>query len=126
MRFTLAAVALGGAVGALARYGLDWALPASAGGFPWGTWAANVSGCLLIGALTAWLAAKPAPRWVRPAIGIGLLGGYTTFSAYAVETANLLADGHARIALTYLLGTVAGALLAVYAGSRMTRAVLRS
>ncbi len=121
----LSAIAAGGALGASARYGISVALPHPPGAFAWPIFLANVSGCLLIGVLMTSLAEAPgAPRLLRPFLGVGVLGGYTTFSTYVLDTHRTLASGAAGTALLYLFGTLAGALLAVWAGSALTAAVL--
>jgi CrcB protein len=115
-------VAAGGVLGALARYGLGLAFPYPAGGFPWATFAVNVSGCLLIGALLVLVTeAFRAPRLVRPFLGTGVLGGYTTFSTAMVDTIRLLDRGAVVVGLLYLFGTLLAALLAVYSGATLTR-----
>lgn len=100
----LAAVALGGAAGALLRWLLELALPSTVGGWPWATLLANVLGC----AALAWLVVHDDrhghPSWLRPGIGTGLLGGFTTFSTYAVQVA-VLGQGGAPLALAYLVLT---------------------
>ncbi len=119
-------VAAGGALGALARYGLVVAMPSRAGRFPWATFAVNVSGCLLIGVLVVLVTEVwAAHRLLRPFLGTGLLGGYTTFSSYAVDTRALVDAGAAGTAATYLVGTLAGALLATYLGVLGARALTR-
>jgi fluoride exporter len=118
----LAAIAAGGAVGALARSLVGQAWPTSPGAFPWGTFLVNVSGCLLIGVLMAVLGLLPAHhRLVRPFLGVGILGGFTTFSTYAVQSHELVRLGHPVVALTYLGGTVLAALLAVVGGVMLVR-----
>src|SRR3712207_9049260 len=78
--------ALGGAVGALGRWGVATALPHSPGGWPWATLLVNLTGCLALGALTAVLTARsPEPPWVRPFLAVGVLGGDTPDSAFAGE-----------------------------------------
>ncbi|MEV4701872.1 fluoride efflux transporter CrcB [Actinoplanes sp. NPDC049316] len=125
-RAVLGAVALGGALGALARYGLATAWPHLPGGFPWATFATNVSGCLLIGILMVLITEVwSAHRLVRPFLGVGVLGGYTTFSTYTGEVQQLVAAGAARTGLVYLAGTVLAALAAVYAGVSAARLVTR-
>jgi fluoride exporter len=121
---TVAVVAVGGGLGALARYGLSQALPTEPGRFPWDTFVANVSGCLLIGVLM--VLTVEAHRLVRPFLGVGLLGGFTTFSTYAVDTLDLLHPGSVLLALAYLAGTLGGALLAVTAGVAATRRAART
>lgn len=110
----LAAIALGGVLGAEARYGLSQALPYHAGQFPWSTLLINVSGSLLIGVLMAWLGRQPAPHpLLRPLLGIGLLGGYTTYSTFAVDVQQLLLAHRTLLAAGYLLATVLGGAVAV-------------
>lgn len=84
---------------------------------PWPTFAVNATGCFFIGVLMATLSgiARPHPL-LRPFLGIGLLGGFTTFSTYAVQVDTLLREGQAVVALGYLVGTALVALLAVAAG----------
>lgn len=120
----LVAVSVGGGLGALARYGLSVLVPAGQGGFPLATFGTNVSGCLAIGVLMVVVTERKAHRLARPFLGVGVLGGFTTFSAYAVETDALLRTGHAGVALGYVAATLAGALLAVLAGTVATRALL--
>ncbi|MFI7552217.1 fluoride efflux transporter CrcB [Micromonospora sediminimaris] len=118
----LAAIAVGGMVGALARYGLAVAFPHPPRGFPWATFAVNVSGCLLIGTLMVLITEVwAAHRLVRPFLGVGVLGGYTTFSTYAVEVQQAVAAGAARTGLLYLVGTLVAALAAVRLGVTLTR-----
>ncbi len=124
----LAVVAAGGVLGSLARHGVASLQPSSGsgGGWPWAILAVNVSGCLLIGVLMAVLLDLTAPhRLLRPFLGIGVLGGYTTFSTYAVDTQRLLADGRPVTALTYFLVTPVLALLAVWLGTAATQALRR-
>lgn len=120
------AVALGGVLGALARYGLGVAWPTATGAFPWTTFVVNVSGCLLIGVLLVRLLEAGAvhPLW-RPFLGTGVLGGYTTFSTYAVDARALVADGHAATAVVYVLGTLVAAMAAVQLGVVVGRAAFR-
>ncbi|OXM55123.1 fluoride efflux transporter CrcB [Amycolatopsis alba] len=120
----LAAVGAGGALGSLARYGLSVALPHSRGQFALSTFVTNISGCLLIGVLMALLTAAADPhRLLRPFLGVGILGGYTTFSTYATDTLDLVTNGRPFTGLAYAFGTVVAALVAVYAGHEITRAV---
>lgn len=122
----LLAVAAGGAIGSLARYGLSLALPHAPGQFPLATLLVNVVGCLLIGVLMAVITTSDEPhRLLRPFLGIGVLGGFTTFSTYAVDVFDTAAAGAAGIAVLYAAGTVVLALLATATGLMATRAVLR-
>jgi fluoride exporter len=120
----LGVIALGGGFGALARYGLAQLLPTQPGRFPWATFITNVVGCLLIGVLMVLVTEVfTAHRLVRPFLGVGVLGGFTTFSTYAVEIHALLRPGTALLAFTYLAGTLVAAMLAVLAGAWSTRAI---
>ncbi|MDX6293376.1 MAG: fluoride exporter [Kribbellaceae bacterium] len=117
----LGAIALGGAIGALARYGVGRALPHRSGAFPWSTFLINVSGCLLIGVLLVMITeVRTVHPLSRPFLGTGVLGGFTTFSTFAVDTEQLLGD-HPLTAVAYFFGTVAAALLAVQTGVTVTR-----
>lgn len=122
----LAAVAVGGAAGASARYGAALLWPVGPGGFPWTTFAVNAVGCALIGVLMALIAAasKPVHRLVRPFLGTGVLGGFTTFSTYAVDTERLLDGGRPGPGLLHLALTPLTALAAVAAATVATRRVL--
>ncbi|MEV6814539.1 CrcB family protein [Micromonospora sp. NPDC051296] len=123
----LAAVAAGGLVGGLARHGLAVAWPHPPRGFPWATFVVNVSGCLLIGVLMVLVTEVwRAHRLVRPFLGTGLLGGYTTFSTYAVQVQQAVAAGAVRTGLLYLAGTLLSALAAVWAGMALARLATRS
>ncbi len=113
------AVALGGALGAVLRWALGDAVP-DGSGFPWTTFAINLSGSLLLAALPA-LEAVRRRRVLAAALGPGLLGGYTTLSACSDQTRVLLADGHPATALLYLLGTLLACLVAVALASRLHR-----
>src|SRR5690606_36995946 len=102
-RRVLAVVAVGGMLGATARYGLDSAWSAAGGRWPGVTLTVNASGCLLIGVLMAWVETGRAHRLARPFLGVGVLGGYTTFSTYAVQTGELWTDGRIGLGVLYLV-----------------------
>ena len=120
------AVAAGGAIGALARYGISLAWPAPPGTFPWTTFLINVVGCALMGVLMVLtVEVFSAHRLIRPFAGTGILGGFTTFSTYAVETDRLVAVGAPRTGLVYLAATPVAALAAVWVAAVLTRAVIR-
>lgn len=122
----LAVISVGGALGALARYGLGQAIPAPPGGFPAATFGINVLGCALIGVLMAAVTELSAPhRLLRPFLGVGVLGGFTTFSTFAAETLGLLRSGAVVPGLLYLIGTPPAALAAVLLGVAGTRAAFR-
>lgn len=113
----LAAVAVGGALGSAARYGVGLAWPTPSGHFPWATLSINVTGSALLGALIGVISLRIAShRLVRPFLGTGVLGGFTTFSTYAVETRALLDTGRPLLAGGYVLGTLVGALAAAWWG----------
>jgi CrcB protein len=109
-------VAAGGVLGALARYAIGVAWPHAPAAFPWATWTINLSGCFLIGVLVTSLDRwRPHQHYVRPFLGVGFLGGYTTFSTSIVD----LQHAAPAVALVYLAASVAGALIAVWAGSAL-------
>ncbi|MGY2080659.1 fluoride efflux transporter CrcB [Modestobacter sp. SYSU DS0657] len=114
------AAALGGALGALARWGVAEGLPSPAGGWPWATLLVNLTGCLLLGALLgAVFPRHPDHPWLRPFLGTGVLGGFTTFSTFAVETVRLADGGAWATAAGYVVASVLGGLLAAVAGVRL-------
>lgn len=112
----LVAVAAGGVLGALARYAVAVLLADSSTGIGWATVLVNVTGCLLIGLLLGWHDRADRHPYLRPFLAVGVLGGYTTFSAYALDAQILLADGRLMAAAGYLVGTLLAALLAVLVG----------
>ncbi|MFD7644589.1 fluoride efflux transporter CrcB [Kitasatospora sp. NPDC059795] len=118
-------VALGGVLGACARYAITLAWPPAPDGFPWATLLINVVGCAVIGAfMTVLTEAWRAHRLVRPFFGTGVLGGFTTFSTYAVDIQRLVLAGHAPAALGYLAATLFAAMVAVWAGAATARRVI--
>jgi CrcB protein len=121
----LSVISVGGVLGSLARYGLGVVFPHGAAGFPWATFAVNVAGCGLIGVLMVCIDQLGAHRLIRPFLGVGVLGGFTTFSTYVVEVQQAVAAGAARVALAYLGGTLAAAVIAVWAGSALTSTLIR-
>jgi fluoride exporter len=124
-RKVLAAIAGGGAIGAVARYALTLALPSHSGHFPWGTFITNVSGCAVLGLLVVVLEARfPANRYLRPFLATGVLGAYTTFSTYAVDADLLVRDGHSGIAAAYVVASVVAGLIGVWVGIVTGRAIV--
>jgi fluoride exporter len=119
------AIALAGALGALARYWLDGVVSRRTGGsFPWGTFAVNVTGSFLLGLIFTLLTERyRVDAWVRSGLTIGFLGAYTTFSTLSLETYRLLEDGAVGLALANALGTLAAGLGALYVGVVLGRVV---
>jgi CrcB protein len=120
----LPAVAAGGALGSLARYGLSVAIPHARGEFAVATLLTNVLGCLLIGVLMAVLTTTARPhRLLRPFLGVGILGGFTTFSTFVTDTLDAATTGRILASLAYALTSVVFCLAAVTAGLTATRAI---
>ncbi|MFC5720282.1 CrcB family protein [Streptomyces gamaensis] len=117
-------VSLGGGLGAAARYGAGLLWPTADGAFPWTTFFVNAVGCALIGVLLAAIDALGAHRLLRPFLGTGVLGGFTTFSTYAVDIQRLAGEGRTALAFAYLAGTLVTALVAVWAAAGATRLLL--
>ena len=122
VRMILIAVAAGGVLGAIARYAVGLLVTHSPTGFAWSTVLVNVTGCLLIGLLLGWHDRADRHRYLRPFLTVGVLGGYTTFSTYALDAQILFADGRLITAAGYLIGTLLAALGAVWVGLRLTDA----
>jgi fluoride exporter len=116
------ATSVGGVLGAEARYYLGLAVAHHGAQFPWSTVLINATGCFAIGIVMVILLELTSPhRLLRPFLGVGVLGGYTTFSSYTVDVQRLVAAGAARTALLYLIGTALAALAAVHLGVILTR-----
>ena len=104
---TLLGIAAGGALAALARAGLSELLTdPNRLTFPWATLAANAAGCLMIGLLSGYAARRSLPQALLEAVRTGFIGGFTTFSAFSVETIRLLDAGHAASAAVYVLTSI--------------------
>jgi CrcB protein len=120
----LAAVAAGGVLGAEARYALGVLLPHSADEWPWSTLLVNLSGCVLIGALMVVITELAyGHRLLRPFLGVGVLGGYTTFSTATVETLSLMSAGRPGAAVGYVVATPVLSVLGCGIGVVTTRLV---
>ncbi|MFJ4468356.1 fluoride efflux transporter CrcB [Streptomyces sp. NPDC089424] len=121
----VAVVAVGGAIGAVARYAAVLWWPPHPGGFPWSTFWVNAVGCAVIGVFMVLVTEFRSPhRLLRPFFGTGVLGGFTTFSTYAVDIERLADSGHPATAVAYLAATVVAALAAVWAATAATRRLL--
>jgi CrcB protein len=117
----IAAVAAGGGTGSVLRYLLSQAFPAGHG-FPWATFAVNVSGCFALGLLMVYLLDVWRPRrLLRPLLGVGLIGGYTTFSTYTAGVVLLVRAHAVALADAYALTSVVAGLVAVWCGAAAAR-----
>lgn len=111
------AVAAGGVLGSLLRYQATVLWPSPLGTFPTTVLVVNLVGCLVIGVFMVIITELRAThRLVRPFVGTGILGGFTTFSTYSLDILELVRTGHPGPALAYLFLTAIGAMLAVAAG----------
>ncbi len=117
-------VMVGGAVGAGARFGLgQWAATRLAPGFPVATLTVNLLGCFVMGMLAAWLSQRGANEALRLFVGVGMLGGFTTFSAFSLDWWTLMDRGATGAALAYVAVSVVGALAAFMLGMMLVRAL---
>ena len=120
----LAAIAVGGALGAPARYGVAQVVHVARNSFPWATFWTSVTGSFALGLLLIVVLERfPATRYVRPFLATGFLGAYTTYSSFAVETDLLAKDGHVGLALTYAVASLVAGFAAVWAGIAIARAI---
>jgi len=120
----LAAIALGGALGAPARYGVAQLIHVAPNSFPWATFWTNISGSFALGLILMLILERfPPTRYLRPFVATGFLGAYTTYSTFAVDTDLLFKDGHASIGLAYAAASLLGGCFAVWVGIRAARVV---
>jgi CrcB protein len=120
----LVQIALGGALGAVLRFALASATTRAFGtGFPWGTLAVNVLGCLVMGVVAALVLLRADPFWQRnaPLLMTGILGGFTTFSAFALETHQLMERERLVAAAAYAGGSVLLGVAALMTGLAIGR-----
>lgn len=117
---TWLAVAIGGSVGAVSRYGLSTWVQSLGAGFPWGTLSVNVTGSFAMGLLAGLLQRGMLPPDVQALLAVGVLGSFTTFSTFSLETLTLAQDGLWGRAGMYVVASVAVALVAAYVGLRIT------
>jgi CrcB protein len=123
-RRELGAVFAGGAIGTLARAGLEALAAPDPGRWPWPTFIVNVVGAFLLGYfVTRLLERLPTSSYRRPLLGTGFCGGLTTFSTMQVETIKMLEHHHYGLAVGYTLASIAAGLLAVYVATALTRRV---
>lgn len=120
------AVFVGGCAGGLARYGVTRLWPTPRDGFPWATFGINLSGAFVLAVLlvliTEWL---PPTRYVRPLLGTGFCGAWTTFSSVAASTDQLVAHDHAATGVLYLIASLGVGLVAAAAGLATGRLLVR-
>jgi len=122
-RRELAAIFVGGAIGALARYGLARALPRDPGAWPWATFCVNVAGALALGYFTTRLQERlPPSAYRRPLLGTGFCGALTTFSTVQVELLQMLDDGRSGLAAGYAAASITAGVLAIAAATNLVRA----
>jgi CrcB protein len=116
----IAALFVAGGSGTLARWLLSQSLNTRA--WPWGTWMVNIAGCFLIGWAAFALGERQWAGWqLRPLVMTGFLGGFTTFSAYGLETLTLLEQGRSATALLYALSSLVLGLAGAAAGAQLAR-----
>lgn len=117
---TLVVVGLGGALGAISRYlASGWVQDLAGGFFPWGTFAVNVAGSLVLGFVLVWLQTTVSSAELRQFIAIGFLASFTTFSTFSYEAMAMMRDGEWWRAGGYTVGSIALGLLAVGVGAGM-------
>ncbi len=123
---TAVVVAVGGVAGACARHALALAWPHHAGSWPWSPLLTNVSGCLGLAVLLVVLVVRlPRARYIRPLLGTGVLGGYTTFSTFTVDVVQMVHAERLLSAAGYVVTMVVGMIFAVLLGLVLARAALR-
>ena len=125
--FKFFCLAAGGALGAIARYGISgWAHGVGPGGFPWGTLCVNAVGSLLIGAFFGMSELAPVSSATRLLVAVGFLGAFTTFSTYSLETLNLFKDKQAMLAMMNIGLNNAFSLLFVFGAYLLSRSIATS
>jgi CrcB protein len=113
----LAALSGGGVIGSLGRYAVGLALPHTAGAFAWSTLLVNVTGSFAMGVLVVWVLSMDRPHpLLRPFLGVGVLGGWTTFSSFTLDARTMVTAGHGLLAASYVVGSFVVGLVAVGLG----------
>jgi CrcB protein len=119
-------IAVGGSLGAIARYGLStFVYHVSNGTFPWGTLLINLTGCFLIGVFVEFFDTAIIPSEWRSFVTIGFIGAYTTFSTYSLETVSLLREGEFRLASMNIIASNLLGIALVVIGIYFSRSVLK-
>lgn len=119
----LVLVMSGGAVGSALRYLVGrWAMVTFGPGLPFGTWTVNIVGGLAMGMLVGLLSRTNTGEPLRLLLGVGLLGGFTTFSSFSLEAFSMIIRGDVLLATAYAVSSVAGSIIALYAGVMLARA----
>ena len=118
----LLAIAAGGALGTMARYGVGRAVVVSPTGFPWATFTVNLVGSFILGALVTLVTERwPPTRFVRPFGAIGFCGGFTTFSTLAVESVQRIQHGRVGLAAVYVAASLVAGMVAAFLGMAVAR-----
>ena len=118
----MVAIAIGGALGELARYEVAQLIAVAPDGFPWATFWTNISGAFVLAVLLTFVVERvPPARLLRGFFAVGFLGAYTTFSTLAVETATLVKDGDAALGVGYAVASVSVGLMVALFGFRLGR-----
>ena len=118
------AIALGGALGAPARYGVAHLIRGGAGTFPWATFWTNITGSFALGVILVVLVARfPPATFVRPFVAVGLLGAFTTYSTFAMETVLLSKDGDVALACASVVASLVVGVGAALAGMVLGRRI---
>jgi CrcB protein len=119
-------VFLGGGIGAMLRHGINMVTPRLLGsGFPWSTFLINISGSFVMGLVAGWFAFRgDAPQHLRLFFTTGILGGYTTFSAFSLDTALLYERGDVGLAAAYVAGSVVLSIAGLFAGLWIVRSLM--
>jgi len=122
----MVAIAIGGALGALARYEVAQLIAVAPDRFPWATFWTNISGAFVLGFFVTFVVERVRPtRYLRPFFAVGFLGAYTTFSTLAVETVLLVKDGHVALGVGYTLASIIAGLGVAYLGILLARSRVR-
>ena len=118
----MAAIGGGGALGTLARYGVERVVASDPLGFPWATFTVNVAGSFILAVVVTLVADRwPGDRWLRPLLAVGFCGGFTTFSTFALQIDQQARHGHLGSASVYLVASLAAGIGAAVVGAALVR-----